>query len=66
MENQTNNQAPKSGLLNQPRKAVSGLVYSGTIIGMVIISLLFAISAIFSFLFSPLIGKIIDKQKRGN
>ena len=44
MENQTNNQAPKSGLLNQPRKAVSGLVYSGTIIGMVIISLLFAIT----------------------
>ena len=43
MENNTNPSAPK-GLLRQPRKAVSGLVYSGTIIGMVVISLLFAVT----------------------
>lgn len=44
MENKSNDQRPKKGLLNQPRKAVSGLVYSGAIIGMVVISLLFAIT----------------------
>ncbi len=35
---------PKRSLFDQPRKVVSGIVFSGTIVGMVLISLLFSIT----------------------
>lgn len=35
---------PKRSLFDQPRKVVSGIVFSGTIVGMVLISLVFSIT----------------------
>ena len=35
---------PKRSLFDQPRKVISGIVFSGTIVGMVLISLLFSIT----------------------
>lgn len=35
---------PKRSLFDQPRKAVSGIVYSGAIVGMVFISLVFSVT----------------------
>lgn len=35
---------PKKSLLDQPRKVVSGIVFSGVIVGMVLISLVFSIT----------------------
>ncbi len=39
-----NGRSPKKSFLDQPRKAVSGMIYSGVIIGMLLISLVFSVT----------------------
>ena len=39
-----NGRSPKKSFLDQPRKAVSGMIYSGAIIGMLLISLVFSVT----------------------
>ena len=38
------NKNPKRGLFDQPRKAVSGIVYTGAIVGMLLFSLVFSLT----------------------
>ncbi len=52
------NQNPKRSLFDQPRKAVSGLVYSGAILGMLLFSLAFSITVA---LLSGGIGMTVDE-----
>ena len=53
------NNQKRGGLLDQPRKVVSGIVFSGTIVGMVLISLVFSITlALISSLTDTPVGEL--------
>ena len=53
------NRNPKRGLFDQPRKAVSGIVYTGAIVGMALFSLVFSLTlALISQLSGMTIGQL--------
>ena len=52
---------PKRSLFDQPRKVVSGIIFSGTIVGMVLISLVFSITLA---LISTASGTPIDELQK--